>query len=40
MRRVNKRARGLLSTKALKIGYILPDPHLLADSPNVSASIR
>ena len=40
MRRVNKRALGLLSTKALKIGYILPDPYLLAHPPNVSASIR
>ena len=40
MRRVNKRALVLSKPRALKIGYILPDPYLLADSPNVSASIR
>jgi len=40
MRRVNKRALGLLSTKTRKIGYILPDPYLLAHPPNVSAAIR
>jgi hypothetical protein len=26
MRRVNKRALGLLSSRALEIGYISPDP--------------
>ena len=40
MRRVNKRALVLSKPRVFKIGYILPDPYLLADSPNVSASIR